>query len=84
MVVITLKSLPIAFEHFIETFNITTAYKDLKFEGLSTKLLQQNKRKMQFGSSSKNESSIMALATNFKGKGKFSRRLKEKTKKKAA
>jgi hypothetical protein len=52
MVVITLKSLPASFEHFIETLNITSTDVDLKFEDLSTKLLQQDRWKKQFGSSS--------------------------------
>ena len=42
MVVITLKSLPSSYEHFIETLNITAANFDLKFPKLFTKLLQQD------------------------------------------
>jgi len=49
MVVITLKSLPRAYEHFIETLNITSTNVDLKFEDLCTKLLQQDRWKKQFG-----------------------------------
>ena len=40
MVVITLKSLPSSYEHFIETLNITSTNVDLKFPELCTKLLQ--------------------------------------------
>ena len=42
MVVITLKSLPTSYEHFIETLNITSTNVDLKFPELCTKLLQQD------------------------------------------
>jgi hypothetical protein len=55
-VVITLKILPRAFEHFIETLNITTTNVDLKFEGLCNKLLQQDRWKKQFSSSSEEKS----------------------------
>ena len=40
MVVITLKSLPSSYANFIETSNITSVDKDLKFEQLNSKLLQ--------------------------------------------
>jgi hypothetical protein len=39
MVVITLKSLSCAYEHFIETLNITSINVDLKFDELCNKLL---------------------------------------------
>jgi hypothetical protein len=55
--VITLKSLPNSFEHFIKTLNFTSTDVNLKFGNLSTKLLQQDKRKKQLGSSSRNEDS---------------------------
>ena len=42
MVVITLKSLPSSYEHFIETLNITATNVDIKFPKLCTKLLQQD------------------------------------------
>ena len=45
MVVITLKSLPRAYEHFIETLNITATNIDLKFGELCNKLLQQDRWK---------------------------------------
>ena len=70
MVVITLKSLPRAYEHFIETLNITATNVDLKFGELCNKLLQQNKWKKQFGSS-ESEGSEHAFAANVKGKGKW-------------
>jgi hypothetical protein len=50
MVVITLKILPRAYEHFIETLNITATDVDLKFGELCNKLLQQDRWKKQFGS----------------------------------
>ena len=56
IMVITLKILPRAFEHFIETLNITTTNVDLKFEGLCNKLLQQDRWKKQFSSSSEEKS----------------------------
>ena len=45
MVVITLKSLPHAYENCIETLNITSINVDLKFDELYDKLLQQNRWK---------------------------------------
>jgi hypothetical protein len=39
MVVITLKNLPCAYEHFIETLNITTTNVDLNFDELCNILL---------------------------------------------
>jgi hypothetical protein len=39
--VITLKSLPCAYEYFIETLNITSTNVDLKFDELCNKLLQR-------------------------------------------
>lgn len=70
---VVIKSLPASFEHFIETLNITSTDADLKFGKISTKLVQQDRWKKQFGISSENEGSEMALATNFKGKVKFSK-----------
>lgn len=51
MVVITLKSSPKSYEHFIETPNITSIDVDLKFFDLCNKLLQQDRWRKQFGSS---------------------------------
>ena len=62
MVVITLKSLPSSYEHFIETLNITSTNVDLKFPELCTKLLQQDRWKQQFGSSASTTSSEQAFA----------------------
>lgn len=45
MVVITSKSLPKSYEHFVETLNITSTGVDLKFVDLCTKLLQQDRWK---------------------------------------
>jgi hypothetical protein len=45
MVVITLKILPHAYEHFIGTLNITSTNVDLKFDELFNKLLQQDRWK---------------------------------------
>ncbi len=42
MVVVTLKSIPRAYEHFIETLNITATDVDLKFGELCIKLLQHD------------------------------------------
>ena len=70
MVVITLKSLPRAYEDFIETLNITATNIDLKFGELCNKLLQQDRWKKQFGSS-ETEGFEQAFAANVKGKGKW-------------
>ena len=51
MVVITLKNLPQAYEHFIETLNIIATNVDLKFGELCNKLLQHDRWKKLFGSS---------------------------------
>ena len=45
IVVITLRSLPKSYEHFIETLNITSTGVDLKFTDLCTLLLQQDRWK---------------------------------------
>jgi hypothetical protein len=74
MVVITLKILPRAYEHFIETLNITTMNVDLKFDELCNMLLQQDRWKKQFGSNSETEGSKQAFATNVKGKGKWAKK----------
>jgi hypothetical protein len=57
MVAITLKSLPRAYKHFIETLNITTTNVDLKFVEVCNTLLQQDRWKKQFGSSSETKGS---------------------------
>jgi len=65
MVVITLKSLPKSYEHFIETLNITSTNVDLKFPVLCTKLLQQDRWKQQFGSDASSASSENAFAAKY-------------------
>eukprot|EP00253_Pinus_taeda_P006482 PITA_06482 len=65
MVVITLKSLPKSYEHFIETLNITATNVDLKFPELCTKLMQQDRWKQQFGSSAASPPSENAFATKY-------------------
>lgn len=56
MVVITLKSFPKTYGHFVETLNITSTSVDLKFADLCTKLLQQDRWKQQFSSSTSSSS----------------------------
>lgn len=72
MVVITLKSLPKSYEHFIKTLNVTTANVDLKFSDLCTILLQQDRWKQQFGSGASSSSIEQAFLakTVQKNKGK--------------
>jgi hypothetical protein len=43
MVAIMLKILPCAYEHFIETMNITFTSVDLEFDALFNRLLHQDK-----------------------------------------
>jgi hypothetical protein len=74
MVVITLKSLPRAYEHFIETLNITSTNVDLNLCELCNKLLQQDRWKKQFGSSSEIEGSQHAFVSKLKGKGKWAKK----------
>ena len=62
MVVITLKSLPPSYEHFIETINIIATNVDLKFPNLCTKLLQQDHWKQQFGSNAPSTSFEQAFS----------------------
>ena len=69
MVVITLKKLAFFPCKFIETLNNTITDKDLTFEQLSTKLLQQDRWKKQSGKSNVNESSEVVLAAKFKSNG---------------
>lgn len=73
IVVITLKSLPKSYEHFIETLNVTSTGVDLKYIDLCTLLLQQDRWKQQFGSSSSSTFTEKAfVAKSFqKDKGKF-------------
>ena len=73
IVVITLRSLPKSYEHFIETLNITSSGVDLKFTDLCTLLLQQDRWKQQFGSNSSSTSTEQACAAKSfqKDKGKF-------------
>ena len=70
MVVIMLKSLPPAYEHFIETLNITATNFDLKFGELCNKLLQHDRWKKQFGSC-ESEGLEQLFAANVKGRGKW-------------
>lgn len=71
VVVITLKSLPRSYKHFIDTLNISSTSVDLKFPDLCNKLLQQDRWKQQFGSSasSSTEQAFTASASHkYKGK----------------
>eukprot|EP00253_Pinus_taeda_P013936 PITA_13936 len=77
MVVITLKSLPKSYEHFIETLNITTTNVDLKFPELCTKLLQQDRWKQQFGSGASSTSSENAFATKYQSSQSFKKKKKQ-------
>ena len=81
IVVITLRSLPKSYEHFIETLNITSTGVDLKFTDLCTLLLQQDQWKQQFGSSSNSTSTEQAfVAKSFqKDKGKFQQPSQQKS-----
>ena len=65
LVVITLKSLPPSYEHFIETLNITATNVDIKFPDLCTKLMQQDRWKQQFGSGAASASSENAFAAKY-------------------
>eukprot|EP00253_Pinus_taeda_P014834 PITA_14834 len=71
MVVITLKSLPKSYEHFIETLNITATNVDLKSPELCTKLMQQDRWKQQFGSSTVSASSENAFAAKYQSSQSF-------------
>ena len=62
VVVITLRSLPKSYEHFIETLNITSSSVDLQFTDLCTLLLEQDWWKQQFGSNSSSTSTEQAFA----------------------
>lgn len=72
IVVITLKSLPKSYVHFIETVNITSTGVDLKFTDLCTLPLQQDRWTQQFSSSSTSTSTEQAFAAKSfqKDKGK--------------
>jgi hypothetical protein len=74
MVLITLKCLPCAYRHFIETLNITFMNVDLKFDELCSELLQQDRWKKQFGNSSETKGFEHAFAAKLKGKGKWAKR----------
>eukprot|EP00253_Pinus_taeda_P004299 PITA_04299 len=65
LVVITLKSLPPSYEHFIETLNITATNVDLKFPDLCTKLMQQDRWKQQFGGGAASASSENAFVAKY-------------------
>eukprot|EP00253_Pinus_taeda_P005669 PITA_05669 len=71
LVVITLKSLPQSYEHFIETLNITATNVDLKFPDLCTKLMQQDRWKQQFGSGAASASSENAFAAKYQSPQSF-------------
>eukprot|EP00253_Pinus_taeda_P009126 PITA_09126 len=71
IVVITLKSLPQSYEHFIETLNITATSVDLKFPELCTKLMQQDRWKQQFGSGAASASSENAFAAKYQSSQSF-------------
>jgi hypothetical protein len=77
MVVITLKSLPRAYEHFIETLNITSTNVDLKFDKICNKLLQQDRWKKQFDSSNETNGSKQGFATKLNGKGKWAMKTRQ-------
>lgn len=68
MVVITLKSLPRFYEHFIETLNISSTNHDIKFDELCNKLLQRDRSKKQFGSNNDSISVEQAFTTKTKAK----------------
>jgi len=71
MVVITLKSLPKSYEHFIETLNITSTNVDLKFPELCTKLMQQDCWKQEFGSGASSTSSENAFVAKYQTSQSF-------------
>eukprot|EP00253_Pinus_taeda_P027273 PITA_27273 len=71
LVVITPKSLPQSYEHFIETLNITATNVDLKFPELCTKLMQQDRWKQQFGSVAASTSSENAFAAKYQSPQSF-------------
>eukprot|EP00253_Pinus_taeda_P022033 PITA_22033 len=71
MVVITLKSLPKSYEHFIETLKITSTNVDLKFPELCTKLMQQDRWKQQFGSGATSASLENAFAAKYQSSQSF-------------
>eukprot|EP00253_Pinus_taeda_P036695 PITA_36695 len=71
LVVITLKSLPQSYEHFIETLNNTATNVDLKFPELCTKLMQQDRWKQQFGSGAASASSENAFAAKYQSSQSF-------------
>ena len=81
IVVITLRSLPKFYEHFIETLNIISTSVDMKFTNLCTLLLQQDRWKQQFGSSSNSTSTEQAFAVKSfqKDKGKFQQPSQQKS-----
>lgn len=79
MVVITLKSLPRSYEHFIETLNITSTNVDLKFDELCNKLLQQARWRQQFGSNSDMVSAEQAFVAKDKGKGESTQQKGQRT-----
>ena len=72
LITITLKDLPPSFEKFIEMLNITSN-DELTFYQLNNKLLQKDRWRKQFGNNKGHDTSKVALAANFKGKGKGSK-----------
>jgi hypothetical protein len=74
MLVVTLKILPHAYDKFIETLNIVTTDVDLKFGELCNNILQQDRWKKQFGSSSEIKGSKQVFEINVKGKDKWEKK----------
>lgn len=74
MVVFMLKSLSCAYEHFIETLNITYTYVDQKFNELWNNLFQQDRWKKYFGSINEVEGLEQGFVANVKGKGKWAKK----------
>lgn len=74
MAVFRMKSLPFAYQHVIETLNITTTDVDLKFDELCNEPLQQDRWKKQCGSSIGIEGSKYAFVANVKRKDKWQKK----------
>lgn len=72
MVVITLKSLPSSYEHFVETLNIASTHSDVSFSDLCIMPLQQDHQKQQFGTGTSSSSNTQAFSTKSTGNYQFS------------